>query len=123
MAFTAELFRQIVENLKSDDGRRYDEQRNRPRVGVRGRVDIKLMQVGDRGIRTLSVWIRDLSVNGIGILHSKPLPNDSKFIAHFPRCDDAPLAITYVVAYSKQVSKGLYVVGARMVGAAKTKAA
>ena len=109
-ALTAELFNQIVKSLKSDAGRRFNEQRSKPRVGVRGKVRI----VPCDGGAELDVWVRDLSATGIGILHTAPLENGTSFVAHFPRAGMAPLDITYLVAYSKPVTRGLFATGGRI---------
>lgn len=110
---TAELFNQIVNSLKSDTGRRYNEQRTKPRVGVRGKVKIVThSSTGEPS--TLDVWVRDLSATGIGILHHAPFDSGTSFVAHFMRQGMSPLDITYLVAYSKPVTRGLFATGGRV---------
>ena len=111
MTLTAAVFQQILSSLKSDTGRRFNEQRNSPRVGVRGKISIlPLTQNQD----PLEVWVRDVSVTGIGLLSPQTFAPGTRLLARFPKVDDAPLAITYVVAHCKSVSRGLWVVGARL---------
>jgi hypothetical protein len=121
MALTAEAFDQIVNSLKSDCGRRFNEKRHKPRVGVRGRVQIVQIRPDGSIEPPLEVWVRDVSINGIGILHNKPLAKGSQFEAHFFRQDDVPLILTYVVAHHKSVVKGLYTIGAHLVGVDDSK--
>ena len=111
MTLTAAVFKQILSSLKSDTGRRFNEQRNSPRVGVRGKISILPLTVNQE---PLEVWVRDVSVTGIGLLCPTAFPTGTRFLARFPKLDDAPLTITYIVAHCKSVSRGLYVIGARL---------
>ena len=81
LTLTADAFNQIVHSLKSDEGRRFNEKRSKPRVGVRGRVSIVLLGNDSVGEKTLPVWVRDVSATGIGILLTEPLPHGSRFAA------------------------------------------
>ena len=111
MTLTAAVFQQILSSLKSDTGRRFNEQRNSPRVGVRGKISILPLTHSQE---PLEVWVRDVSVTGIGLLSPQNFAPGTRLLARFPKVDDAPLAITYVVAHCKSVSRGLFVVGARL---------
>ena len=111
MTLTAAVFKQILSSLKSDTGRRFNEQRNSPRVGVRGKISILPLTVNQE---PLEVWVRDVSVTGIGLLCPVAFPAGTRILARFPKIDDAPLTITYIVAHCKSVSRGLYVIGARL---------
>lgn len=113
MSLNASLLKQILSSLKSDNGRP-NEQRHKPRVGVRGKIQIRPLLVDDRGASELAVWVRDVSADGIGILLTRSLKPETRFVAYFLRPEAAPLQVTYVVAHSTQVSRGLYVVGARV---------
>jgi hypothetical protein len=116
MTLTAAVFQQILTSLRSDTGRRFNEQRNGPRVGVRGRIRVMRAVPGAPGIfaSPVEVWVRDVSVSGIGILTSQPYATNTRIRALFPKSDDEPLALLYTVVHCKPVSKGLYVVGARL---------
>jgi hypothetical protein len=64
----------------------------------------------------MTVWVRDVSATGIGILLNQPLPHGSRFAACFHRHADQPLTLTYIVAHAKAAVKGLYNIGAHLVG-------
>jgi hypothetical protein len=115
MMLTAQLFQQILTSLRSDTGRRFNEQRLGPRVGVRGKIKL-LRGAADLEHRQLpfEVWVRDVSISGIGLLSSEPMTTGTQFRAQFPKVDDEPLTLVYVVVHCKSVSKGLYVIGARL---------
>jgi hypothetical protein len=123
LTLTADAFNQIVHSLKSDEGRRFNEKRSKPRVGVRGRVSIVLLGNDSVGEKTLTVWVRDVSATGIGILLNEPLPHGSRFAACFHRNGDQPLTLTYIVAHAKTAVKGLYTIGAHLVGVDDQRAA
>src|SRR5881394_3600287 len=104
-----------MNSLRSDLGVRTNEKRTKPRVGVRGRVQIAPIRPDGTAETLFDVWVRDLSTNGIGILHTKPLAEGSQFEAYFKRHNDGPLILTYIVAHTKSVVKGLFTVGAHLV--------
>ena len=111
MTLTASVFQQILSSLKSDTGRRFNEQRNSPRVGVRGKISILPLTVSREPVE---VWVRDVSVTGIGLLCPQAFPAGTRLLARFPKVDDEPLSLAYIVAHCKSVSRGLYVIGARV---------
>ena len=123
LTLTADAFNQIVQSLRSDAGRRSNEKRAKPRVGVRGRVPIVTLTDDASQEEAFTVWVRDLSATGIGILHTKPLKPGCRFAACFARRDDQPLTLTYAVAYAKTAVKGLYTIGAHLVGVDEDSAA
>lgn len=116
MALTAEMFNQIMKGFKSDHGRRANEQRTNPRVGIHGRADFRLLPLTPGGVRPINVWVRDLSHDGIGIMHSVALPAGTRFVISFSQKGEKPLNIIYAVAHTAQVSKGLFAIGARVLG-------
>ncbi len=113
-ALTADRYQEIVRALKSDGGRHYDEKRGRPRVGVRGRVQIAPLRASGQRLPAFDVWVRDLSNKGLGILHTRPLHPGTKFDAIFHRPDSPPMILTYVVAQTRSVDNGMYTIGAHL---------
>jgi len=116
MALTAQMFNQIMKGLKSDNGSRPNEQRTNPRVGVHGRADIRTLPFPPAGGRKVSVWVRDLSIDGVGILHSVALPEGTRFVLTYHQPGGKDLNVVYIVAHTAQVSKGLFGIGARVFG-------
>jgi hypothetical protein len=114
LALSAECYQQIVRALKSDGGRHFNENRARPRVGVRGRVQIAPLRPDGHRSEIFDVWVRDLSARGMGILHTRPLHPGVRFDAIFHRADAGPLVLTYVVVQVKSVDDGMYTLGAQL---------
>jgi hypothetical protein len=123
MTLTAQLFQQILTSLRSDTGRRFNEQRLGPRVGVRGRIKL-LRGAADLAQQQppIEVWVRDISISGIGLLSSEPMTSGARFRAQFPKADEEPLTLLYTVVHCKSVSKGLYVIGARLADVPQSQA-
>ena len=113
-SLSAELFKSIVNSLKSDKAGRIHELRSGPRVGVRGKLEVVLLAPDGRPVGAAVVWVRDVSVDGIGILHTKALKVGSRFVARFPRHDEGSLTLVYAVTHAKDVTKGLYTIGAQL---------
>ena len=112
MALSADQFKQIVASLKSDAPDRGNyEKRAAPRVGLRTKVTIYMD--GDSS-RPTDVWVRDLSANGIGFVHGRPIEQNREFLIKFPMRGNHWLSVVYSVMHCKDLSKSLYFVGARL---------
>jgi hypothetical protein len=132
MTLTAEQFRQIVESLRSDSlSKRSYEKRTAPRVGVRTKLGIipldaapaaspaprtgpAFVTAAPEGAGTLHVWVRDISADGIGVLHSAPMESGARFVAHFHRPGRPPMAVAYTVTHCRTISKTLFTIGAKL---------
>jgi hypothetical protein len=130
MSLTAEQFHQIVESLRSDTlSKRSYEKRSAPRVGVRTKLAViplgpapavppgaapALVTGAPAGSATTHVWVRDISADGIGLLHSSPMDVGARFVAHFHRAGRPPMAVAYTVTHCKTISKTLFTIGAKL---------
>lgn len=110
---TVELFEQIATALKADRGSARD-QRGGPRVGLRTRAKISPMLLGDKGAQPVDVWVRDLSMNGIGLTASHALPQGSTFSITLPTKAGEKIVLTYKVAHCTQASSTVFVIGASL---------
>jgi hypothetical protein len=112
MFLSAEQFKQILSSLKSDEAPRGSmEKRSAPRAGLR----TKLTVYRDGNIKDAhTVWVRDLSANGIGIVNSAPLEKGSHFLIRYPLRNGDNLSAFYTVMHCKDLSKTLFFVGARL---------
>jgi hypothetical protein len=111
---TAEWFSQIIATLKSDTHQtKGHEKRTEGRVGLRCQLDL-IPKQGDVIGKPITVWVRDISVNGIGLVSSKPVETGIELIASFARHGMPPLAVVYKVRYARRLSGDLYSVGANL---------
>lgn len=101
MDFTAALYEQILETLRSDSDRR--EQRAAPRVGLRARVTVYPAPTGGIVPEPLQAWIKDLSIGGIGLVMSVPLEPGSTFELRLASKGNGLLRLTYVAVRSKSL--------------------
>ncbi len=110
---TADMLNDIVSNLKSDNGgARGQDKRTQGRVGLRGALDVVPCTFSKVSNKPISVWVRDISVSGIGLLASSRFEEGLEFIARFVREGRPPLCILYKVRYCRRVSSDLMSVGA-----------
>ena len=110
MQLTADTYLSILKSLRSDPrSGKTMEKRGSPRVGLRSKLTI----VPDGGV-SISTWCRDLSTNGIGIVHSAPLPLGSQLIAMLPTHGKEPLPVVYTVVNCREISRTLYSIGAQL---------
>jgi hypothetical protein len=112
MKLTADLFANIVSSLTSDAmmGRAY-EKRLAPRAGLRVRLTIAVVTQDVPG-PPFTVWVRDVSRNGIGLVCPQRLPAGTRFVAQLPRGDKDVLAVTFRVVQCRSLMKELFHVGA-----------
>lgn len=112
MQLTADLYREILRSLRSDSrSSRNLEKRSSPRVGLRSRVTI--LPAG--GGAPVVIGVRDLSANGIGLVHTQAMPIGARFTAMFAGRVHDSLAVVYCVANCKELSKSQYSIGASVV--------
>jgi hypothetical protein len=115
MSLSGDQFNEIMESLRSDIlSKRALEKRGAPRVGLRSRGVIVSFEHQRLTGAPIGVWIRDLSVTGIGLMHSRPLEPGAQFVAQFLRATKPPLSVLYVVTHTKPISKTIFSIGAKM---------
>jgi hypothetical protein len=115
MSLTGDEFNEIIQSLRSDiQGKRGFEKRGAPRVGLRSRGTIVSCEHLRLSGAPTPVWIRDLSVSGIGIIHCHPLEPGMQFVAQFLRPAKPPLSVLYTVTHTKPISKTIFSIGAKM---------
>jgi hypothetical protein len=113
MKLSAELFRSIVDTLKSDDhGPTRHEKRKEGRVGVRYSVDVTAIATDNSGHKTATVWVRDISPSGMGFVTAQPMKVGVRLVCRLPREDGSPVGIVMTVRQCRQLSKELYSIGA-----------
>ena len=111
MQLTADLYRDILASLRSDTkSNRNLEKRGAPRVGLRSRLTI--IPANGSAAQPVSAWVRDLSANGIGIVHTESLPVGSQFTAMFAGRLNDTLTVVFTVVNCKELSKNLFSIGA-----------
>jgi len=111
---SAELYESIVVSLRSDGARGNHENRLMPRVGLRAKIDIVPSSCDDTGAKKITVWLRDISAGGLGIVTSQYLSEKTEFTAIFNRERNDILKIPYVVTHCLTLSKGLFSIGAML---------
>jgi|GEM_PF-2297066 len=109
MQLSGELFRQILSQLKglaSDD-----EQRIGPRVGMHHRVLLTPLGSESGKSRPVVVSVRDMSVDGIGILHHVRLPAKSLFAIRLPVYGTRDITAVYSIKHCDVLEKDLFRIG------------
>jgi PilZ domain-containing protein len=111
---SAEVFETILANLRSDNTGRQSEKRQNPRVGLRAKLDISLPDSAKKGGQPTTVWVRDISLCGLGILTGRFMKTGMTFTAMFDRAREGTLNVEYTVTYCKTLSDEMFSVGARV---------
>ncbi|MGA2501494.1 MAG: hypothetical protein ABSH20_27450 [Tepidisphaeraceae bacterium] len=111
---TAELFREIVASLRSDTtATRIHENRREGRVGLRVNLDLIVCACDDAGEERVTVWVRDISIRGVGFVCSTRMAEGLEFIAQFAREIQPAVSILYKVQYCRRITHDLFSVGAK----------
>jgi hypothetical protein len=120
MMLSAQMFRQIVDALKSDAARDKDK-RTAPRVGLRAQVTIVSVSGERRRSRSgvfnpIRVRCRNLSASGIGLLHSSEIRSGAEFVVRLDASRlETPVHISCVVVHCNKLSSDLFSIGARII--------
>jgi hypothetical protein len=113
LQLTAELYHQILDHLRCDAPSRSSDKRSQGRVGLRCSLQIAPVAQGNSQPKPFVVWVRDISMKGIGLVTSTPIAENTSFSAQFAREQKQdPLSVTYKVVYCRRLSSDLYSVGA-----------
>jgi len=110
MHFSESKFHGIMSSLRSDV-QKTDEKRRSPRVGVGVRGTILVHSTR----RILSVFVRDLSLGGIGITCDQPVESGDHFSLRLTKADGKPAHILYEVRHCRMAIDGIYDIGAKQV--------
>jgi hypothetical protein len=109
MMLSAELYRQIIDALRSDPAGAA-EKRAAPRVGLRAQVLVLL-----DGKTRVHLWCRNLSVGGIGLMHAHPLDAGTEFVVCLPASAlSDPVCLSCIVVHCERKSER-FLIGARIV--------
>ena len=112
MRLSAEQYEQIVAALRSDQGRkRSKDKRVAPRVGVRMQA-LVIPCTPTHVPQTHLLRIRDISVTGIGLVHSEALLAGSYFLAGFQRGNGETLLVLYRVVRCGSIGHRQFSIGA-----------
>ncbi len=112
MALSAEQFSAILDTLRSDAKCGRDcEQRVDPRVGLRVKATVTCLQDTGKAVHR-PVWIRDISVGGLGLVASQRIEKGGHFVIVFEGGNDK-ITVVYRVARCEEAAKNQYIIGAR----------
>ena len=99
-----------MSSLRSD-ALKTDEKRRSPRVGVGLRGVILL----HRSRRIVNVFVRDLSLGGVGITCDHPIESGDHFSLLLTKPDGKATHVLYEVRHCRMAINGIYDVGAQKV--------
>ena len=110
MALSAEQFSAILDHLRSDaTGGRDSEHRVAPRVGLRVQATVTYWQTDHKTV-SRKVWIRDISVGGIGLVTHDLIEKGSLFVIVFEG-GEGKVTVVYRVVRCQEAGKSQYIVG------------
>ena len=109
MQLTAEQFNGIISSLRSDAlaGRR-----GAPRVGLR--LQVTVIPCAETDVVEQTVWLRDLSVSGMGFVHSQPFAEGTHLVARFHQAGGESIAVLVEVTRCRQLAETSYEIGTRI---------
>lgn len=113
MKLTAETFEQLVSSLKAQ-GSTDKADRKSPRVGLQATAT--MVAIGEPGVapERHTVNVRDLSPEGINILHHGVMRQGRPFVIELARISGSPLRMLCIVRHCRMVASNpsLYSIGA-----------
>jgi len=110
MKLTSSQFLRIIETLRSDP---LQGRRRTPRVGLRCKA-IMVPCVESGPVERQEVWVRDLSTEGIGFVHTDTLPLQSFVIFQFLEKDQLALSVLCQITRCARVAPKSVEIGAKI---------
>ncbi|HEX3355769.1 MAG TPA: PilZ domain-containing protein [Tepidisphaeraceae bacterium] len=92
MLLSAQMYQEILKSLRSD-GCKSETRRKHARVGMRAKITIILLGEGGRPNPPESVWIRDISTTGIGLVTTRAIARGQLFVVQFNHHDENGLSL------------------------------
>lgn len=113
MKLSSAQFENVLTALGRKIESRPDERRASPRVGLCGELKVYIIENGVLG-PCVEMRLRDVSAEGVGVLHKSPLPLETQFIARFSKASDNSdeLVLACKVVACNRLSPLLYGIGA-----------
>jgi hypothetical protein len=115
MHLTAEQYQQIVRQLRSERPHdRGSERRSSPRVGLRAQVRVIECRTTAESAN-LTVWVRDISSDGIGLLFPQPVRPGTYLVMSLPtsKRQNATLDLLFLAVRCDPLARDQFSVGAR----------
>jgi hypothetical protein len=110
MELSRELFKLIIAQLKGIGGGH--DKRKSPRVGLRNHVQMMPLKSADvKPTQSCNVIVRDLSPDGIGILHHRRINADSFFAIRLPASEAVHMVAVYKVKHCETLEENLFRIG------------
>lgn len=111
-------FNEIVAALRlADKERDWNERRAYPRVPLQKCMAIIPYRAGNTG-ESADVWVRDISMGGIGLVHMKSMESGEEFLIRLPQLIGHALMlcrVSYCAPLIGESSSGLFGIGARFI--------
>jgi hypothetical protein len=116
MLISAELFGEIITNLRSDltSSQRNHEKRRQARVGLRCALQITPCASSAKAVNPISLLVHDISQNGIGLVSGVKLDENAEFVARFPRDGHPAVPVLYKTRYCRKLTSDQFAVGAML---------
>jgi hypothetical protein len=116
MELSAEILHSAVASIKPMEGERRQHER------MPFRFKIKIIPYENRiCYAPISLWTRDISPAGIGLLYRKTMREGSQFIIRLPRQYDAPVLLLCTVRNCVKLAPELYGIGASFAEVAESR--
>src|SRR5437762_492177 len=116
MDMSAKLFQSIVQSVRTDAPSDANEKRGAPRASLSGKVSI----IPPEESEPVEVVLRDLSVQGIGLIHSRPIKCGQEFtLVLGDSTDGGERGVICTVARWQPISDRLFLIGAKFTSAVK----
>src|SRR5262245_61364647 len=100
MLLSAKMYEDIIRCLRSDGSK--TERRHHPRVGLRARITIITINAQGVPAKPETVWVRDLSDGGIGLVATRVMRRGTLFVVQFSGHDTDALALLCQAVQSRE---------------------
>ncbi len=111
MQLSAELWKALLGSIRCEQQRRVPEKRKNPRIQLRARICLAPANPERATERSIEVWTRDVSAQGISFTSSRCFKPQEQFLIDLPRRRGAPLRLLATVRQSRKLADRVYYTG------------
>ena len=111
MLLSADMYEQIARTLRSDASKS-GERRQHPRVGMRAKITIIPLGPSGQPGKADTIWLRDISDGGIGLIAGRAMKRGSLFVVQFSNHNNEARSLLCQVIQCRGAE---FIVGARII--------
>lgn len=114
MILSNQLYGEVLNHLSVKSLAGGSDKRRTTRVDLNARIDVAILEKGAPP-RQIAVFIRDISIEGTGLLSGVEMRKDQHLVVVLPRSNSAAACVLCIVTFCAPLADGIFNIGCKFV--------